>query len=136
MALPTLIAGNTTAGAGTIITIAAGTTFYGTVQVSLSQVVAASGAAVNATAAVQVSGAGASPANNTILCMAVASVPAQTASSTGTAQNSASVGPLYVTAPAGNAVTLILTVTNGTTFAGSAAGIILKPSEPAGMAAL
>lgn len=107
-----ILAGNNNVNAGTLITIPAGRTWYGSVTVE-----ATGSAAGNGFCNAQTAGAGASPPAATILCGCLTGN-----ATTANASNSATA---YVAAPAGNAVTISVNFGTVTTAQGTAAGILL-----------
>jgi hypothetical protein len=101
-----------------LITIPAGRTWYGSICVNANNLVGASGS--DSFAMVTTAGTGVTPAAGTKLAYGTA-----TGSSGG--QGAGLSGPTYVTAPSGNAVTLMVTNSVATTFSSysTANGILL-----------
>jgi hypothetical protein len=119
-----ILAGVATANAAMIITIPAGRTWVGTVSLSASVVVASAGAAVTASARVSTAGTGVVPAAGDYLRLDL-NAPASAAAAAGTKDSGQISTPMTVVAPAGNAVTLVLNVTNTTVQSASANGALI-----------
>lgn len=96
-----ILGGSSNAGGATLVTIPAGKTWRGSVQISNET--------PNSSVQVQTVGAGVTPAAGTALC---ASVLAAGASAT----SNADIAEVYVSAPAGNAVTLATVVAGAPVF--------------------
>ncbi len=113
---------------GTLVTIPASRTWYGTICASVGiSTLPGTGVAQNARAIISVEGAAAAPSTGVLMAVA-----AQVAGSTGAttidgteANNANHLGPLWVTATSTGSVTLTLAKNNASWWTGSAAGILL-----------
>ena len=106
----TILGGSAAAGGATLITVPAGRTWRGSVQISNQT----PGSSVQ----VQTAGAGVTPAAGTVLCGAQLAAAA-------TASSDPSIAEVYVSAPAGNAVTLTTVVAGAPTFVATCNGRLL-----------
>jgi len=118
-----ILCGSTTTSGGTIITIPAGRSWRGRVSLSASVVVATGGGAVNASARVSVAGAGSDPVAGDYLRMDL-QAPASVLGAVGTGDSGHTSTDMFVTAPAGNTVALVLNTTNTTAQSASANGTL------------
>lgn len=105
-----ILGGSVNAGGATLITIPAGATWRGSVQIS-NETPASS-------VQVQTAGAGVSPPAGTALCAAILQAGA-------TAPSNADIAEVYVSAPAGNTVTLTAVVAGAPTFIAACNGRVL-----------
>jgi hypothetical protein len=128
-----ILSGNSTTNNGTIITIPAGRTWVGSINISGSVVIPAAQAnAADARPNVTSQGTNVTPAAGTFLAKAICQVGANAAAGTvgGSSQNSLCVYPVYVQSPSSNSTSLQFSFTvtgTGATglFSASANGILL-----------
>lgn len=106
----TILGASANAGGATLVTIPAGRTWRGSIQISNET--------PNSSVQVQTAGAGVTPAAGTALCAAVLAAGA-------TSSTSPDIADVYVSAPAGNAVTLTTVVAGAPTFIATANGRLL-----------
>lgn len=106
----TILGGSAAVGGATLITVPAGRTWRGSVQISNQT----PGSSVQ----VQTAGAGVTPAAGTVLCGAQLAAGA-------TASSDPSIAEVYVSAPAGNVVTLTTVVAGAPVFVATCNGRLL-----------
>lgn len=119
-----ILAGLTTTSGGTVITIPATRTWSGTVIISGSILVAGGGTAISGSVRASIAGTNAIPSAGDYLRCEI-QVGNSVIAGMGLSSNCTASIPMVVTAPAGNAVTLVLNTTNTTQQSASAFGFLL-----------
>lgn len=120
-----ILVGLAIANGGTIITVPAGRTWYGLVTLSGALTTAAAAVGANGSVRASTAGAGAVPAAGDYVRLDLAAPGGVLGALVGSQDSGQIQQSLYVSAPATNAVTLVMNSTNTTVQSASASGILL-----------